>query len=270
MARQARKRSRTGIYHVMLRGINHQTIFEDEEDNQKFLETLKDYQKTSGYTLYAYCLMGNHIHLLIKEGEEEDIGTSFKRIGVSYVYWYNWKYERRGHMFQDRFKSEVVENDEYFQVVIRYIHQNPLKAGIVKDVGDYRWSSYNEYIGSRDSGAASKLCEIDFALDMLSRNRKQAIELFKKYNNTKNEDQCMDFDQVKRLNDSEAREIIISLAGVSRPADIVSFDKEKRNEILRACKDTNMSIRQLSRLTGVSLGAIRWAFNNSHNNTQIE
>lgn len=250
MARQARKRSRTGIYHLMLRGINHQTIFEDEEDHQKFLQRLEECQEDGAYTLYAYCLMGNHIHLLVRE-DREDIGTIIKRIGVGYVYWYNWKYERSGHLFQGRFKSEVVENDRYFQVVIRYIHQNPLKAGIVRNIGDYRWSSYKEYIGK------GKLCDIDFALDMLSHNRKKAIELFKKYNNTENKDQCLDFDQVKKLKDSEARDIIIELTGLPSPTGIATFDKTKRKEVLRACKEKGMSLRQISRLTGVSLGVVR-------------
>ena len=146
MPRAAREKSSTGIYHVMLRGINHQIIFEDDEDYQKYLQTLKTYQEKSGYIIYAWCLMGNHLHLLVKE-ETEDLGIAFKRIGASYVYWYNWKYGRRGHFFQDRFKSEAVEDDSYFLTVIRYIHQNPLKAGIVKDITDYRWSSYGEYIG---------------------------------------------------------------------------------------------------------------------------
>ena len=74
---------------------------------------------------------------MVKE-EREELGTAFKRIGASYVYWYNWKYGRRGHLFQDRYKSEVVENDSYFLTAIRYIHQNPLKANIVKDIADYR------------------------------------------------------------------------------------------------------------------------------------
>ncbi|MDQ2088156.1 transposase [Herbivorax sp. ANBcel31] len=159
MPRAARKKSSTGIYHVMLRGINHQIIFEDDEDYQKYLDTLKKYQDESGYTIYAYCLMSNHIHLLVKE-ETEEMSIAFRRIGASYVYWYNWKYGRRGHLFQDRYKSEVVEKDRYFLTVIHYMHQNPLKAGIVKNITDYRWGSYGEYIGE------TGICDTDFALNM--------------------------------------------------------------------------------------------------------
>ncbi len=112
MPRSARKKSISGIYHVVLRGTNKQRIFEDDQDNQKFLQTIRAHKKTSGYEVYAYCLMSNHIHLLMKEGKE-DLGIVFRRIGASFVYWYNWKYSRKGHLFQDRYKSEVVESDKY-------------------------------------------------------------------------------------------------------------------------------------------------------------
>ena len=136
MPRQARKKSESGIYHVMLRGINQQQIFEEPEDFEKFLQILKDCKAISGYKLFAYCLMGNHIHLLIKP-EEESLEQAFKRIGGRFVYWYNVKYQRIGHLFQDRFRSEPVETDEYFMTVLRYIHQNPIKAGLCKVIDAY-------------------------------------------------------------------------------------------------------------------------------------
>ncbi len=88
MPRVAREKSETGIYHVILRGINRQTIFEDEEDAIKFLQILNKYRQRSECKIYAYCLMGNHVHILIREGKEE-LGMAMKRIGVSYVHWYN-------------------------------------------------------------------------------------------------------------------------------------------------------------------------------------
>ena len=127
MPRQARKRSNTQIYHAMLRGINQQQIFEDNEDYAKFIQVIRDCKSLSGFQLFAYCLMGNHIHLLLKE-TNEPIEQIFRRIGSRYVYWYNVKYQRVGHLFQDRFKSEPIETNEYFLTVLRYIHQNPIKA----------------------------------------------------------------------------------------------------------------------------------------------
>lgn len=115
----------------MMRGINRQAIFYDEADFSKFLETLLKYKEISGYEIYAYCLMDNHVHLLLKVGREP-LEQIMRRICGSYVYWYNTEYQRIGYLFQDRFKSEVVENDSYFLTVLRYIHQNPLKAEVSK------------------------------------------------------------------------------------------------------------------------------------------
>ena len=164
MPRQARRKSESGIYHIMLRGINQQQIFEDEEDSLRFLETLLKYKEQCGYEIYAYCLMGNHIHILLKEGKE-NLTLVLKRIAGSYVYWYNWKYRRSGHLFQDRFKSEPVEDDEYFLTVIRYIHQNPIKAGICKNIDEYKFSSYNEYIKKEN------LVDIDFCFSIIGKEQ---------------------------------------------------------------------------------------------------
>lgn len=250
MPRAAREKSSTGIYHVMFRGVNHQIIFEDDEDYIKYLDTLKTYQEKSGYIIYAYCLMSNHIHLLMKEKTEE-LGLAFKRIGASYVYWYNWKYGRRGHLFQDRYKSEVVENDSYFLTVLRYIHQNPLKAGIVKNISDYRWSSYKEYLGEPE------ICDIDFASNMFSTDRMKAIQLLKGFNLAKNHDRCLEYDQNVRLNDAEAIAFIKSICLIQNPTEVQCLEKGKRNEVIKACKEKGLSLRQIERLTGVSFGVIR-------------
>ena len=115
MSRTARIRSETGIYHVMLRGINRQKIFLDAEDNLHFLEILRKCSVISGFQLFAYCLMGNHVHLLIKIGTE-NLGLVMKRIGIRYSGWYNQKYNRIGHLFQDRYKSEPVQDEKFFSL----------------------------------------------------------------------------------------------------------------------------------------------------------
>lgn len=136
MARTARKLSSSNIYHVMLRGVNRQTIFEEDEDRFRFLNTVSRCREVSGFSLHAFVLMSNHIHLLIETGIEP-LDDIFKRIGTSYAMWYNRKYQRAGHLFQDRFRSESVETDQYYMTVLRYILQNPVKAGMVSHPGDY-------------------------------------------------------------------------------------------------------------------------------------
>jgi len=155
----------------MLRGINRQDLFEDDEDKQRFIETLKTYKEKSGFSLYAYCLMSNHIHLLLKE-EKEPISLIIKRISSSYVYYYNWKHSRCGHLFQERFKSEVVEDDSYLLTVLRYIHQNPVKAKIIKEIEKYKWSSYNEYT------CESKMVDTNYALAIFAEEKVAAIKSF--------------------------------------------------------------------------------------------
>ena len=133
----------------MLRPINQQQIFEDEEDNQKFLQILKKYKEVSGFRLPVYCLMGNHIHLLIWEGKEY-LQQVFKRIGGRFVHRYSSKFQRVRHLFQDRFKSEPVDKDVYLLPIIHYIHQNPVKASICKKLEDYPYFRWRASAGALD------------------------------------------------------------------------------------------------------------------------
>ncbi|MCB8814625.1 transposase [Desulfosporosinus shakirovi] len=145
MPRSARQRSNSRIYHIMFRGNELRDIFIDDEDRNKFLSTFKEKSECEDFSVYAYCLMDNHVHFLLS-GEHEKLGKLVKRINTSYVYYFNKKYERIGHLFHDRFKSQAVETDAYLLEAIRYIHNNPVKAGIARAPNDYKWSSYPHYI----------------------------------------------------------------------------------------------------------------------------
>ncbi len=247
MPRTARTKSESGIYHIMLRGINRQLIFEDEEDNRKFLEVLNDCKAVSGYKLFAYCLMGNHIHMLMKV-EKEDLQQIFKRIGGRFVYWYNGKYSRIGHLFQDRYKSEPVETDEYFLTVLGYIHQNPVKAGLSKTVDEYIWSSYNEYILPKQK----QLADTEFALEMIGKDE------FVKFNNQINDDNCLEMEAIKfRLTDEQAKKIMAKISKCQDASEFQELDIDKRDEYIKAFKENNLSVRQISRLTGINFGIVR-------------
>lgn len=246
MSRQARKKSESGIYHIMLRGINQQQIFEDTEDCEKFLDILKDCKAICGYQIFAYCLMGNHIHLLLKEGTET-LEQTFKRICGRFVYWYNIKYRRVGHLFQDRFKSEPVDAEGYFFTVLRYIHQNPVKARLCKRVEEYPYSSYLEYLGNR------VLIDVDYVLQFCT------IEEFVGLNNEPVSTDCMDvLDKViTRVTDEQARELIRKVAKCGSVSEFQELEITKRNKYLKKLREKGVSIRQLSRLTGVSFNVIR-------------
>lgn len=248
MSRQARKKSESGIYHIMLRGINQQQIFEDTEDYEKFLDILKDCKEICEFKLYAYCLMGNHIHLLIKEGIEP-LEQIFKRICGRLVYWYNIKYQRVGHLFQDRFKSEPIDSESYFFTVVRYIHQNPVKAKLCKRVSDYVYSSYLEYLsnsGIIDTEYLLQLCTVEEFIGMNSEN----VEI-----------SCMDISDkvVLRVTDEQAKALIRKIAKCENASDFQRLETTKRDKYLKKLREKGISIRQLSRLTGVSFNVVRKA-----------
>ena len=245
MSRQARKKSSSDVYHIILKGINDQVIFEDKEDNLRFIETLKKYKEISEYKIFAFCLMGNHLHLLLKTGKE-GLDVIMKRLAGSYVYWYNWKYNRSGHLFQDRYKSEAVENDSYLLTVLRYIHLNPLKAGLCKKPENYKYSSYNDYISGH-----SELVDVSFILSIIGNS--DFIEFHEKTDDR----YIMESDRTKtRLNDSEATALIIEIAKCKHTSEVQTFEVEQRNKIIQVLHKQGLSIRQLSRLTGISKGII--------------
>lgn len=240
MPRQARRKSESGIYHVMLRGINHQQIFFDAEDHSKYLQLLYDYKEVCGYQLYAYCLMGNHIHLMIKEGKA-GLEEIFKRIGCKFVYWYNIKYERSGPLFQDRFKSEPVEDDAYLLTALRYIHQNPIKAGLCNKPEDYLYSSYARY---REKGT---MIDRDFILEMLP------FPQFEEFHQQMESHPCLDIGEMapRRYTDEQAIKLICHCAHCKSPYDLQRMEAVTREKYLRKIVAQGLSLRQISRLTGI-------------------
>ena len=261
MPRQSRKPSGTGIYHIMMRGINHQNIFEDEEDNYQFINTLDrmrvrydDEGNACGRNCcyYAYCLMGNHFHLLIRERDER-VGETIKRIASSYVYYYNRKYGRDGHLFKERFKSEPVNDMEYFTVLLRYIHQNPVKAGIVEKVKNYEYSSWGEYDGTVEP--VFQICDTHTVL-----NRIPFKELEELVNDPLGDDvQCLEIEKkvYSKPSDDQVWQQIKELTGVTNITTFQQLEDELKRNILRILKDSGASHRQLERLTGVGRGLIQ-------------
>ena len=246
MARQARKKSNSGIYHIILRGINRQQIFEDGEDYSKFLRILEECKAISKFEIFAYCLMNNHIHLLLKE-VKEPIEQVMKRITTRFVYWYNIKYQRSGHLFQDRFKSEPVESDEYFLTVIRYIHQNPIKAGICKNPHDYTFSSYGEFFKMQT------FVDCGFVFGMIDKDD------FIKFNIENTFEQCLDVEEktIIKVTDEKARKIIEKYSRCKNVSEFQALDVRTRDKCLKKLRESGLSIRQISRLTGVSFNIVR-------------
>jgi putative transposase len=143
-----------GHYHIYNRGHNKQSIFLHYKDYQRYLTRLEEYLEKHPVSLLAYCLMPNHIHLLIRQDDEESVERFIHRLHTSYTMYFNRKYERVGSVFQGRFRAKLVETDEYLLHVSRYIHLNPceiLRAHHPDTkLENYPWSSYPQYVGSSE------------------------------------------------------------------------------------------------------------------------
>jgi len=253
MARSARRKSKSGIYHVVSRGNNKQKIFLDDDDRQQYYMVLAQAKKNSDFSLYAYCFMDNHIHLMIKEGLE-NISDAMRRIGSSYVYRFNQKHERLGYLFQDRYKSEPVHDDSYFITVLRYIHNNPVKAGLVDKAEDYAWSSYSDYLSDRG------ITDCQLALNMFSPNKEKALDLLQEYHQQNNDDVCLDVELIDRFTDSEALNVILEIFQTEDISALAELGKVQKREALKILKSHyRLSFRQIERLTGINRGTIERA-----------
>ena len=241
MPRQARKKSLSNIYHVMLRGINRQLIFENDGDRRQFMLILTECKEVSGFRLHAFCLMPNHIHLLI-EPAEESLEVIFKRIGSRYATWYNRKHQRVGHLFQDRFRSENVETDQYYMTVLRYILQNPMKAGMESRPGTYRWSSYLAY----DKGTGS-VTDTEYAENMFG--SREALIRFVQQNSDETALDDTDFDW--RIRDDQAQKIMERITQCPDSAAFLELDKKARRVYIRELYMEKLSLGQIANVTGV-------------------
>lgn len=256
MPRQARRKSKSGMYHVIFRGVNKQEIFHDAEDCIRFLEILKKCKENDKILLMGWCLMNNHVHLLVKEGSE-DLSNSMKSLGIRYAWYHHKKYESTGHLFQDRFRSVNVETDRSLCTVIRYIHQNPVKAGLATCPADWKWSSYNAYCGNR--GDPNGLLNGEKVLEVFSENLKQGLEGFKEFHEVlpETEDCLLEGMNPPKLSDEEALGKLKAALMIHSIDTIKSLPKTRRDPIIRNMKDLGVaSQRQLARILGMSQSMI--------------
>ncbi len=242
MARQARKISDSGYFHVIVRGNGKQLIFEESDDYNFFLKRMLEYSREMGVLVCAYCLMSNHFHLLLHDCTDS-LSLFMKRLNVSYARFFNWKYDRSGHLFQDRYKSEPIEDDSYFLSTLCYILNNPSRAGIAASDG-YPWSSYNMYNSSQS---------IDTELIRgLLPTWEEYVELIRL-----NEKADSPLIEAPKKDDKWAKAFICEKFGVVSCSAINGFDRRRRDEAVRLMLTEGLSERQIERLTGISRYIIR-------------
>ena len=160
MPRVARVLLDNACYHVINRGNQKQSIFKEELDFKKYLEILRHYKKKYNFKLYAYCLMPNHIHLVVDIRKTSELAKIMQGLTQTYTVWFNNKYNKVGRLWQGRFKSMLIQKDKYLIDCLRYIELNPVTADITSSPADYSWSSWQERTLTNNKFTLSDLPEI--------------------------------------------------------------------------------------------------------------
>ena len=239
--------SSTGIYHVILRSVNQHIIFEEDPDYRKFLCILADCKTKYEAEIYAYFLMDNHIHILLSSSPAR-LSTLFQSLGTRFARWYNCKYCRSGHLFQDRFHSIPIESDHSFLSALVYIHNNPVKANMCRYPSECRWSSFNAYYNQKND-----IVNISFACSIAG-TKESLLQFFAREPDI-SDDSLFANDHVTSkhyFTDEKALKIFMEVTGLSSTSDVTHITKARRNESIRALKDRGLTIRQVARLMDIS------------------
>ena len=177
MARKPRVHFPGAFYHVISRGNNRQAIFKDDSDRKRYLSLLQEVPKRYGCKIYAYTLMPNHVHLLIEVGGIA-LSNIMQTFQFRYTQYYNRRYKRSGHLFQGRYKAILCDRESYLLELVRYIHLNSVRAGLVQNVDHYPWSS--QWVYARGEANHSSV-STGFVLGQFGRNRKEAVQRYREF-----------------------------------------------------------------------------------------
>jgi REP element-mobilizing transposase RayT len=251
MPRKPRVLSSTGIYHIILRSVNQHIIFEEDADYRKFLYILADCSEKYDIDIYAYCLMDNHIHLMVRM-PHDTLASFFQSLGTRFVRWYNTKYCRTGHLFQDRFHSTVIDSKAYFLSTLTYIHDNPIKANICRHPSEYRWSSYNGYYGENNP-----LLNVKFAYDVAG-SKESLIKYFTGNSNLPENEEILKIDNNTShfVTDEKALNIFKNVTKLNSTSEVEHLDKKQRNFYVRNLKREGLTLKQIARIMDISLSTV--------------
>lgn len=238
MARGAREVSFSGIYHVISRGNNKMNIFNADEDRKRYLSLLKESSKED-FEIHGLALMSNHVHLL---AETQLLSSKIQQLNVSYALWFNKKYGRIGHLFQDRFKSQPVEDERYYKHCLRYILRNPIKAGISNSI-NHPWNSYSAYYNRNESFICRDLVELYF----------KSEDDFNEFMNFPKSDIDVDYSFIEWDKSEKISELIELWEQVKGEINSINTSTDQVNKLMKYLEPfKHLSKRDISRVTGLS------------------
>lgn len=260
MPRAARALKEFSTYHIITQGNEKKKIFLDSGDRERFLEILSRVKTKYNFLVYAYCLMDNHFHLIIYDNGT-DLSLIMKSLNVSYVSYFNRRHQRVGHLFQDRYKSESVDDDPYLLELSRYIHNNPVKAGIVKDALEFKWSSFRQYVFG-DFHDKNEILSTEKILSIISEKQTVAQQEYYQYVSDAEETitpniDCGFISAEKKKRDSaslmkEAREKINKMAeSKGLTVEELINNRKIRDEAIRELRgNSSLKLKEIGELLG--------------------
>ena len=247
MPRAARTASDHDMYHVMARGINQVQLFYDDEDRRAFIERLWRYRDACGILVCSWCLMANHVHLLVCS-TLPTLSGFMKRLQLSYSHYYDNRYDRQGYLFQGRFRSVPIESEAQLLSVVRYIHRNPIEVGL----GVSDWTSFDDIANARGS------TDCELVLSLFAEDRQQAGLAFSRFvsNGEATDPVFSEANARRRIRDEDATRIIMEAAGTASCQAVCDLDAPARDAVVAMARARGLTVRQIARLTGLNRGVV--------------
>lgn len=246
MTRKPRMQSSIDVYHVTMRGVGRRVIFENDMNREKFLEYLVSHKEKGNIKLLAWCLMDNHVHLVV-QSEIGCLSKTMHDLCAAYAMYFNVACGHVGHVFQGRYGSFPIEHEDQLYACVRYVHLNPTAAGLCAPE-EYKWSSYSQYLGE------GGICDTSLIASYFG--GEEAVRRYHENNSNSQTDET--FENVRvRISLSQAAIIAESLFGLSFREDIPNMSKNDRNEAIRSLYLAGLSGGQIERLTGIGRGIIQ-------------
>ena len=235
----------SSYYHVIVQGINKEYIFKNDLFIKKYKELIIQKKKDCNIVILAYCIMHNHAHFLIYSDKSEYLAKYMQRLNTSYSQYYNKQLKRVGYVFRNRYYSQAIFNEKQLYNCLTYIHNNPVKAGIVKNIKEYQYSSYNEFINKKE-------IINEQSLKLLFGSSKDYIDLFFILHDNYNDEEFMD---IKEQNIAEYIEEI-EMQYNNKIREIIKDRETMKNIIIKARKQTNVTLVELANILDVSKSTV--------------
>lgn len=241
MPRKARERKPGAVYHVLMRGREKKALLKTPNDYEYFLSLLRKYREDGGPELYGFCLLPDHVHLVVREGEEP-LGCYFRKLATAYACHYNLKHKRAGHVFQDRCRSVILSGPEEIFLVLSAIHTEPVRAGLCPDAGAYPYSSLGDYLNRNDYPLTDTAAMKAFFPEGDFDNIPESGQLSRVMEPP---------EEKKTLTDKQAEKIMKKVAHAKKLMELPVMSRKVRNAWLRRLRREGMSVTQISRFTGL-------------------